>query len=77
MTEHTVLAVVELRLRAQSKSDAVLKVKAANALCFKELTTLASARTVLTKNIPDGGAIPNFIAAIGSASELIERKLKK
>lgn len=75
MDIYSVLALVEVKVRAGSKSEANLKVKAANPLRLDSLKTIESARTVFTKNIPNGGAVPNFLAALGSASELIEEKV--
>ena len=77
MDIYSVLALVEVKVRAGSKSEANLRVRGTNPLRLDSLKTVESARTVFTKNIPNGGAVPNLLAALGSASDLIETKITK
>lgn len=77
METQTVLAVVELKIKANSESDAITRVRNANALDFTKLKELESARTLLVKGIPldnNPSGISRMLEMAGAALEIMGRK---
>jgi len=77
MAIQTVMAVVELKIRAKTEAEAITTIRNANALSFNKIQTLESARTLLAKGIPldnNPSGISRMLEMAGSALEIMGRK---